>query len=415
MLEHIISKRLKSFLHDNNILTDKQHGFRKGRSTLSAIIEFLNIIYNNVNDNFDSYIIYLDLKKAFDTVSHNLLLNKLVRLGLMPRTVSWFDSYLLDRVQRTKINDACSTYLTVPYGVPQGSILGPTLFSLYINDLVYFVNCDMIFYADDTVILSKDPILLHTNLNRIYNWCNQNYLTINIKKSQWMRSRLVDKNIIPGTGFDLGGEELTMVEEYKYLGVQMDPQLNFHAHRQSLINNINYKLVFFKKIRKYITVDAAKMIYKGTILPVLEYADFVFDYGIKYVNKKWQTLQNQGLYIVFDQHYMPYELKDSTETIHKDANLIRLDHRRKIHMLAFIFNYRNTEELLDLRDLLTRRHDGLLFKETQIVHHKVKQNPFYRAIKMWNELPVQIRSSDSKENFKQTLLLNIQNPFKKIP
>ena len=300
------------------------------------------------------------------------------------------------------------------YGVPQGSILGPTLFSLYVNDLEHFVDCDLIFYADDTVIISRDPNLLNSNLNRIYEWCNQNYLTINSKKSQWMRSRLVDKNSTPKTHFVLGGEELDMVEEYKYLGVQIDAQLNFHAHRQSLINSINYMLIFFKKIRKYINVDAAKLIYKGTILPVIEYADFVFDYGIKYLNKKWQTLQNQGLYIVFDQHYTAYDLKDSTETIHRNANVLRLDHRRRIHMLSFIFNYKEINDLLDVRDLPTRRHDGTLFKVPQIVHHKVKQNPFYKAIKSWNELPVQIRSSDTKEMFKRLLLLDIQNPFKKL-
>ena len=105
IMERIISNRLKDYLDVHNILTDKQHGFRKGRSTLSAIVEFLNTIYNNVNDNYDSFIIYLDLKKAFDTVSHSLLLTKLGRLGLEPRTVSWFSSYLTNRVQRTRIND----------------------------------------------------------------------------------------------------------------------------------------------------------------------------------------------------------------------------------------------------------------------------------------------------------------------
>ena len=128
-------------------------------------------------------------------VSHELLLNELKIIGLQERTVSWFESYLSDRVQRTRMNDDCSGYLPVPYGVPQGSILGPTLFSIYINDLVNFVDCDLIFYADDTVMMNKDPIALHRNLDLIYEWCNKNYLTINCKKSQWMCTRLVSKNM----------------------------------------------------------------------------------------------------------------------------------------------------------------------------------------------------------------------------
>ena len=128
IMEHIISNRLKNYLHENNILTEKQHGFRKKRSTISAVMEFLNIVYNNINDNHDSYIIFLDLKKAFDTVCHKLLLNKLKNIGLRNRTVDWFRSYLSDRVQRTRMNDQCSSYLPVPFGVPQGSILGRHFF-----------------------------------------------------------------------------------------------------------------------------------------------------------------------------------------------------------------------------------------------------------------------------------------------
>ena len=114
ILEHIISARLKQNLENSNILTERQHGFRKGRSTLSAIVEFLHTIYEEINNNNDQYIIYLDLKKAFDTVCHDLLLTKLNNIGLTLGTVEWFRSYLSNRTQRTRINDECSTPLPVP-------------------------------------------------------------------------------------------------------------------------------------------------------------------------------------------------------------------------------------------------------------------------------------------------------------
>ena len=102
-------------------------------------------------------------------------------------------------------------------------------------------------YADDTVILDRDPIVLHRNLDLIYEWCNKNSLTINCKRSQWMYTRLTGKKVAMDNRFGLGGELLSKVEEYKYLGIQIDSQLNFQCHRQTLINNVNYKLTLKKK------------------------------------------------------------------------------------------------------------------------------------------------------------------------
>ena len=168
-----------------------------------------------------------------------------------------------------------------------------------------------------------------------------------------------------------------MLSEYRYLGLQVDSYLSFQSHRDTLINSINYKLCFFKKIRRFITRDAASLIYKGTILPIIEYADFVFDYNIQYVNNKLQTLQNQGLYTVFNQHFLNYDLKESSETLHRGSNIIRLEYRRRTHMLSFIYNYRMDQSMLDNREIQTRRHDGILFKEIPLEHYKVKQDPLW--------------------------------------
>ena len=183
------------------------------------------------------------------------------------------------------------------------------------------MDCNLILYADDTVILGKDPLKLNSNLEKIFDWCNHNLLTINCKKSQWMCTGLIKKLGMNNPIFKIGGTTMEKVTEYKYLGLTVDSKLTFQTHRQNVINNVNYKLMFFKKIRQYITTEAASIIYKGTILPLIEYADFVFDYDIKYLNKKMQSLQNQGLYTVFNQHYLKYDQKDSTETLHRRANL----------------------------------------------------------------------------------------------
>ena len=306
ILEHIISKRLKRYMEVNGILTNKQHGFRKGKSTISAIIELLDKIYNNINSKLDSYIVYLDLKKAFDTVSHTLLLQKLKSIGLDTNTVYWFNSYLIDRRQQTRLNNFYSDYQPVTYGVPQGSVLGPTLFIIYINELADEIECDLIFYADDTVIFGHDPILLQNELKKVHEWCEVNLLTINCKKSQWMKTKIIERNDDTNVLFKLGEKPLGKVNEYKYLGLTIDTKLNFATHRDNLINRVNLKINFFRKIRKFITIQSASLIYKATILPILEYADFIFDQNIQYINEKLQILQNQALYTVYGQHYLPF-------------------------------------------------------------------------------------------------------------
>ena len=161
LLEKLICSRLQTWIMNNNILSDCQHGFRKKKSTISAIAQLLNDIYTHINRRVNPYIIFLDLKKAFDTISHVKLLTKLETMGMDVATLSWFSSYLTGRQQCVKLNDETSNTLSISYGVPQGSILGPILFSIYINDIANLVDCGIVLYADDTVLYHHDRKLQH--------------------------------------------------------------------------------------------------------------------------------------------------------------------------------------------------------------------------------------------------------------
>ena len=279
LMERLICSRLQGWLSDNGVLSEAQHGFRKKKSTISAIVSLLDAIYKNINNNNNSYIIYLDLKKAFDTISHEKMIKKLEALGLDGLTLGWFNSYLLDRSQCVKLNNMIPDTLPITYGVPQGSILGPILFSIYINDIADIVNCGIVLYADDTVIFHHDKNTLQNNLRIISDWCNDNLLTINVKKSHWMRTKVCGKvdddmnqeNIT----FFVKDKKLTEVEVYKYLGLHIDSSLNFQPHHKKLISQAQLKLSQFRKIRSFVNKKAAILIYKCTILPVLEYADFI--------------------------------------------------------------------------------------------------------------------------------------------
>ena len=420
LLEKLICDRLQNWLTSNDILTKNQHGFRKKRSTISAIATLLDEIYKNINNNRNSYIIFLDLKKAFDTISHVKMIYKLQAMGLDIRTLSWFESYLTGRRQCVKLNSMTSDTLPITYGVPQGSILGPTLFSIYINEIANIVNCGIVLYADDTVIYHYDRTILQNNLKTISDWCNDNLLTINVKKSHWMRTRVCGRGVddrdqeIGNCKFTIKNLELKEVDLYKYLGVHIDVNLNFQPHHKKMISHAQLKLSHFRKIRRFIDRKAAILIYKCTVLPILEYADFIQDQGINYINKAIQKLQNFGLLIAHNQHILPYDQRDSSEALHRNSKVFRLVHRRRLHLLQFAFRLKDNITLLDDRDIPTRRRVGILFSLVKSNHYKFPRNPYYRCMLEWNNLPVDVSLSLDIKMFTQAIKMSIANPYMKI-
>ena len=362
------------------------------------------------------WVIFLDFKKAFDTISHLKLINKLQKLGLDLITLSWFNSYLSHRQQCVKVNNNISGQLPITYGVPQGSILGLILFSIYINEIANIVNCGIVLYADDTVIYHQNKTCLQDNLKTIAKWCNANLLTINVKKSHWMKMKVCtdQEEDLQQPKFKICGSELTKVDVYKYLGLHIDSSLNFQNHHKKMISNVNSKLLHFRRIRSLINQKAALLIYKCTILPVMEYADFIQDQGVVYINKSVQKLQNFGLSIAFNQHRLPYYERDSSETLHMNAKVFRLVQRRNSHLLLFAFQLKEDDDLLDVRDIPTRRRDGILFTLPKINHYKFPKNPYYRCMSEWNNLNVNVMLLPNKSVFKRTITSLVQNPFRKV-
>ena len=182
--------RIMSYIEKHNLIYSSQYGFRKGHSTQHAILDIVNAIQANMNQGLYSFVVFIDLKKAFDTVDHNILLDKLNFYGFRGLINQWFASYLSDCTQTTQIADHLSNKASISFGVPQGSVLGPLLFLLYVND-IHQCSTKLKFYlfADDTNILFAEKNLkvietvVNTELCKLYDWLKSNKLPLNISKS----------------------------------------------------------------------------------------------------------------------------------------------------------------------------------------------------------------------------------------
>lgn len=241
IFEKIISLRLINYLECNNLLTEYQHGFRAHRSTESAILQFINYVYLALEEKKHVAGVFIDLSKAFDTLDHNILVHKLKYLGIRGEPLNLFKSYLIGRKQAVYCNQSYSPLKSIDKGVPQGSVLGPIFFLIYINDIVNVsTNLEFVIYADDTTLLVKDENLdsLHSNLiselNNIKLWVKANKLNINNSKTNYIffQNRSVKNSLNP---IQLDGEVIQQVTHTQCLGVTIDENLNWKITLMKLV------------------------------------------------------------------------------------------------------------------------------------------------------------------------------------
>ncbi len=241
ILERIVHDQLYKYLDANNMLHPAQSGFRPGFSTVSSTVSFLNSIYVAFDKNMITGAVFLDLKKAFDTVDHTILCHKLLKYGVVGLSNAWFRNYLDNRQQVTRYNKSVSSLSDINCGVPQGSILGPLLFILYINDLPNTVfSCEIGLYADDTVLYTSGKSVtevadkLQDDMNRVYLWMCANRLSLNVGKT---KSMLFATRYFKGCvdlSITVAGEVLEQMNVFKYLGFLLDNRLTFNDHIEHL-------------------------------------------------------------------------------------------------------------------------------------------------------------------------------------
>ena len=407
ILENIVHKHMVDYLENKNLLFNNQGGLRKNHSTLGSITSLTTDIFNAINNKEITMATFFDLKKAFDTVNHEILIKKLSNMGIKNNILNWISNYLKGRLQKTICNNKLSNVNKVICGVPQGSILGPLLFLVYIND-VENIFCDVKFqlYADDTVVycsgenISEVKLKMQSNIDKFVNWCNINKLTINTKKTKSMifGSRPIIKSSNKDTDISINNEVLQNVPTYKYLGINLDQTLSYNYHLKNVINSISHKLYIFNKIRRFLDIKSSVIIYKSMILPYFDYGDSIWMFSNIKLLKKLDRLHYRGLRISMkcDRNVLDAKLLIQ-------CNISDLDNRRLVHLRNFMFN---RKLLCKPRDELsnracTRSNDGPLFDIKKPNCEAYKRSICYSGHSDWNNLDPKIRNIDNMILFKR--------------
>ena len=305
IIEKLVHTRLYFYLEKNSILYKHQYGFRLNHSTTHALIATTEEIRNACDNGKYACIAYLDLKKAFDTVNHNVLLEKMSHYGIKGITSNWFRSYLVERNQYTTIGDYHSTLQEIYYGVPQGSVLGPLLFILYINDLHQVIqHCSVFHYADDTNLLlinkSLKTIVSYVNhdLALITDWLRANKISLNTSKTKVLIYKPKTVRINKKLNFRISGQKVEISDSIKYLGLHLKDTLEWDNHLKVIIKKLQRAIGILSKIRHYVPKWLLRTIYFSLFNSHLIYGCEIWGQRETGLFRNIQDLQDKAIRII---------------------------------------------------------------------------------------------------------------------
>ena len=278
VFERIVMKYVYNFLLENFILTAYQSGFQPGKSTVTQLLEVFHHFCKAVDSNKEMRVVFLDISKAFDKVWHKGLLFKLKKCGIKGALLSWFESYLTDRKQRVTINGQCSDWRIINAGVPQGSVLGPLLFLIYINDIVQNAShCNIRLFADDTCLFIEvnnrleAAEFINDDLSKIYKWSKQWLINFAPTKT---KALIISnkKDLILNPPLFLNGTQITEVKSHTYLGVTFTRNLRWNEHINTVYIKSKKRLNMLIPLKFKLDRFTLERLYNSYVLPTMDYA-----------------------------------------------------------------------------------------------------------------------------------------------
>ena len=387
LFEKILKSRILRFLNKNNILTSSQFGFRTNSSTELAITTLYDKLLNNLNEKRISFLLFLDLKKAFDFVSHSILLRKLYQNRFRGPSFNLLQSYLTNRSICTKVDGKLSKPYSIHCGIRQGSVLGPSLFLIFVSDLPNVSKFDTTLFADDTNfhLSHHNTIILQSRveeeIKKIDYWVNSNQLTINYKKSCYM---IIGKKAQVATDFKpfIDHNLIKQTDDIRYLGVYLNNKLSWKSHiKVPKICGIIYKL------RHYVPLSTLKSVYFSLFHSQQQYSLLNWGRVTKTHLHKLEILQNK----IIRACYLRPRFQHSV-LLYSKLRVLELNDMIKMELAKSIFKSKN--------QMLPSSFKNYFINLNQVHKYNTKQ-------KFWNEFYQFFVGSDSGKNSLQRICLNI--------
>ena len=412
IIEKLVCTRLNKYLLKNNILTKNQFGFRSGHSTAHAILNINEQILANGDAHRHTISVFLDLSKAFNCVNHDILIGKLQRYGVTGISLDFFRSYLTDQYQFTRINGQDSNWRRITCGVPQGSVLGPLLFIIYMNDLSHVSRFSVSLFADDTCLVLSHKDLKHLEftcnqeLKIIEDWFKANRLTANQKKaSKFMLTTGKNKSALPDIELKMGNTTLEKVKTMKYLGVMLDEDFNWSAHVTQLKSKLASSVGILSKLKYYLNTKILIQVYHALIGSRLHYAIACWGAAAQTVIQPIKVLQNRAVrFISKTSRYTKLDIA------YLNLRLLKFDDLYQFNLAKFMHSYtlgtlppfftNFIQSSSDIHNYPTHFATTNTFRPLRCNKTVTQRSIRHRAPSHWNQLPLQIRNS-SKSKFKK--------------
>ncbi len=397
VIEKLVFKRLMNHINRFNILYNHQFGFREKHGTLLALFELTDLISKTLDSGGYAAGLFLDLSKAFDTVDHTILLGKLENYGIRGHALKWFESYLSNRKHYVEIENTSSKLFDVYCGVPQGSILGPILFLLYINDLP---NCSKLLlfrlFADDTAVIFKHDNLQHlvdnlnTEISKVNIWLKANKLSLNTDKTKLIIFHSHRKKILTNFNVSIDGFIIKRYESLKYLGIFIDEHLNWKKQLSIINTKLSKTSGLMAKLRHFCNLTTLKCVYYSLFYPYILYGIICWGCALPTYLKPLQILQNKTLRIMtFSDFQAP------SNPLYLELNFLKID--QVFQMQSLLLMYKFHHSLLppvfdDYFTPVSNLHSHFTrYSSNNYLMHKTKNNygrysPSNIILHLWSEI-----------------------------